>query len=582
MIRKKIIKTLIVIFLIILNLDVVYAEDFFGGTTGAGISAPPGVSGGGGKCNSGTGGPQKSCGIKDEFWRESVSISESIYDTNGEYLGEAFLLQDTNKFVSGRFIGIDAFEEYKKKYTVSINPSCVDIYVICTKRTKVSKTCTGISYAWRDSDGVVHYEYYDYDCSYWVTDTKKSDTTCDEGYSAECHSRYCDPDPIWACRGEAEQELATLVKDVKTEPSFVGKRQDVNDIASGVDSKGEPILAIDDTIPYYGSVQILDPEPEDRNSPEVSQTVYLRYTYNVQKACIDPVTSKVVYVRAVNSKGEPDEEPCPKNYIAVPEIKSVITPYSNFEGLHVGQYYIPLNAKSTDTIKYNLTYTPSSRKIAGDLCKVLIEKYKDDEYERWKGLLVDSYGLPFEKTTTVQEGIRRTSGGCYMVYYATFRIKGPNDPDDPGEPDNPIYNDNGYGYYYRPIDYTNPFPNGLNQNSFWVGLINLNNPNLPVTVKDANGKTTVNNLADSFKKVTYRTNNDFDLNKIREYNGKHDNLFGSVKDWEKMTLSGESKFISGSYGLERKSCATFYALGCGPANSNWQECIDRQRETCKE
>ena len=71
------------------------------------------------------------------------------------------------------------------------------------------------------------------------------------------------------------------------------------------------------------------------------------------------------------------------------------------------------------------------------------------------------------------------------------------------------------------------------------------------------------------------------LYKIRNYNLR--NLY---TDWSKINLDGSSQFINGTegnFGIVRNNnnCHTFYALGCGPANANWQECQQRQKEICK-
>ena len=122
----------------------------------------------------------------------------------------------------------------------------------------------------------------------------------------------------------------------------------------------------------------------------------------------------------------------------------------------------------------------------------------------------------------------------------------------------------GYGSYYRPIDINNPFPNGLSENSYWYGLIDIDKNIIKVTDKSNNTKTY--NLADSFKEKTYSIYN-INSNVIREYNHQERNFYTS---WENMNLDGTSKFVN-QY-LTRHNNRNYYRLGCGPANSDWEEC----------
>lgn len=497
------------------------------------------------------------CGISYYGSHEKLETSKKIYDTSGKYLGAAYEIQNNIKFVAGRFIGINAFEEYKKTFYVTINPFCWESNALCRKYVSCTK------YYYDSKWNLVTYESV---CPI----TFKGNPSCTEGVQVGCQGpRPCFAPTVESCLPSAYAILASKARTVSTEPSYEGFRQDVNDIEKGIEGADKlPTIEIE----TYGTV--------DRGTPQASsypggaivwQTVTIKYYYNLQKACINPITAEVVYVRKLNSKGELDEEPCPKGYIESPELTT-----SN--GEHIGQYYIPLNAKSTDLIKHNLTVDiTKSRKTSERLCIALIEKYKkgNDKYERWRMFLADKNGRPFDATTTIQEAKRRVSGadgGCYLVYNSSFRVKQGfyNEVTENGN----VYL-KGYNFYYRPIDYTNPFPNGIDCDSYWCGLYKKNTNS--VEVVDSKNNLTKTYLDKSFDDSTYSIY-DIDLNKIRSYNAKN-----KYTSWDEMNLDGTSSFISGTlnggYGITRRQCKTFYALGCGPANADWKECQERQNRT---
>lgn len=503
------------------------------------------------------------CGISYAGSHEKVSTSKQIYNTNGKYLGGAYAIQNNIKFIAGRFIGINAYEEYLTTYYVTINPFCWESYAIC----RISYPCVKAVVVGLSKGGVPIIDSVIGTC----VRNYRGDPFCSNGGTQiGCVGpKNCGGPSVESCMPGAISMLASKVRTTSTKPSYEGFRQDVNDIEKGIEGADKlPTIEIE----TYGTV--------DRGTPQASsypggaivwQTVTTRYYYNLQKACINPKTAEVVYVRKVNSKGELDEEPCPKGYIESPELT---TP----TGEHIGQYYIPLNAKSTDLIKHNLTVDiTKSRKTSERLCIALIEKYKkgNDKYERWRMFLADKNGRPFDATTTIQEAKRRVSGadgGCYLVYNSSFRVKQGfyNEVTENGN----VYL-KGYNFYYRPIDYTNPFPNGIDCDSYWCGLYKKNTNS--VEVVDSKNNLTKTYLDKSFDDSTYSIY-DIDLNKIRSYNAKN-----KYTSWDEMNLDGTSSFISGTlnggYGITRRQCKTFYALGCGPANADWKECQDRQNRT---
>ena len=133
----------------------------------------------------------------------------------------------------------------------------------------------------------------------------------------------------------------------------------------------------------------------------------------------------------------------------------------------------------------------------------------------------------------------------------------------------------GYGFYYRPINPNEPFPSGLEIDSFWYDVYGDNNK---VSIKGRNNLNeddilTVINLDDSFKEVTYSTQN-ITRNEIKNSMGSKSN-YTSWDDIESKT--GKSSFVS-ELGLRQNvETKCVYPLGCGPSNlkraddttSNW-------------
>lgn len=457
-------------------------------------------------------GKKTTCKVWNSGNEESRTSNVDIYNEN-KIVGYDYT-EFKNAVLAGTFIGIDAYETYKKKIKVEISAKCTEYKKECGHKEVPCKECGG-------------------------TENK---------YICECATTACEPD-MNECYGEAKKLLETLTKKVSTEPSFEGVRRDVNDI------KNTKEIIVKEDSSYI-----------DRGSPICSgttctQTVTIEYTYNLGPAWIDPLTGNVKY------EGDTEEEKLTETdketYIKVP---------SDLERGWL--YFVPLNAKSTDYFDYVLRSKSGPNKgnsvYGKGLCENIIDKYNDensDEY--WGDMLLDLNGNKLSLVAKTQkEAKKKVSNGCLMVYTGKIKIvqKFYN------EKDNTL---KGYNFYYRPIDYTEPFPNGLLDDSYWKDVYDESTN--AVTVKNAAGITITKDLDESFKTKTYATNSDYKLNKIRNYN--KDNLY---TDWKQMQINGTSSFISANNGITRYACQSYYALGCGPANADWQECQNRQTEVCKE
>ena len=122
-------------------------------------------------------------------------------------------------------------------------------------------------------------------------------------------------------------------------------------------------------------------------------------------------------------------------------------------------------------------------------------------------------------------------------------------------------------------------------NDYWYKLYNRNTNATKVTYPDGeDDKNNSQDLDNSFSKVTYETNSNYNGKTIREYNhatakgneGTGNGVTGVNRiysSWSEMNANGSSQFVSGNVGVSRKSnCQSYYKLGCGPSNSNWAQC----------
>ena len=319
--RNKIIAILLMmIFLFNCETKTIYAH-------GPNCIRPPSTSsssgsGGGGGDDGGGGdgggcslGETIDCGIADAGSREELNLEEDVYDENNNFIGKAILLTYEQRFMAGRFVGIDAYEKFKRTYYVTINPSCIKGEM----RTEV-----------------VGYEE-------WWCDPEYDDAGHLIGYSV-CYDPiygevlYCVPCyvPVSACRGEADAALMESARNTDLDPSYFAKRQDVNDINKGIDKKNEP--TIDVAISDY-DFDLGHSEPSDPNSSTVWQTVTMTATYNLPSAWIDPITGNIKYekpnqiswtdprgrvkTRSVNNVGDTITEKEKQSYIKVPDMYTI-------------------------------------------------------------------------------------------------------------------------------------------------------------------------------------------------------------------------------------------------------------------
>lgn len=258
-----------------------------------------------------------------------------------------------------------------------------------------------------------------------------------------------------------------------------------------------------------------------KNGGKVTKKIH----YEMYGACINVKTGKVRYLDKDNK--------CNENEYYIENDNE----NENTRHWHI---FTPLNTKTTDG--YILAMTPNDKTIENSTrCQKAINDYASNyEYV----LYIKPLTGTFVKNIEIDK--KKVSNGCYLQTIITI----PTIQKFYGEEiteDSDILK--GFNFYYRPIDIDNPFPNGINDDSYWK------------TWYDTEKKEP--NLKESFKEATYWTNN-IDLNSIREYNEE-----SSYLDWENMNIDGTSSFISTQGIINRSSTInknSVYNLGCAPTN----------------
>lgn len=252
------------------------------------------------------------------------------------------------------------------------------------------------------------------------------------------------------------------------------------------------------------------------------------YYYEMYGACINVKTGKVRYLNK--------DDKCGTNeYYIANDNESEATRH-----WHV---FTPLNTKTPEG--YAILLTPNKNTVQDKgICANIVEKYsKNNEYMNY----IKPASGAFVGNTKTDSALAKRAG-CYFE----MTLKVPTTQKFYGEEINSAGNDStliGFAFYYRPIDITNPFPNGIANDSYW---------------QEWNEKKQKDpDLSKSFDQITYQTNG-IDLSYIREYNDKN-----NYTSWLDMNINGTSTFVNSSKILNRSSTIkqeNLYNLGCGPTN----------------
>lgn len=282
------------------------------------------------------------------------------------------------------------------------------------------------------------------------------------------------------------------------------------------------------------------------------------FTYLPKEICMNVKTAKVSYKA---------NEPCGENEMKVS--------YTEKSGKTYWDYFSPLDSKQKSDFSFNMVRSSQAGVQPKEFCKALIEQEVG-----YTNFIKSANGEELSDNKNIAlntiEGNNGINEGCLLTtkisiptiqkFYKEEKIDDGNNSKLKG-----------FNFYYKPIDINNPFPNELGQNSLW---------NDWKTNKQANKENP--KFSESFKSKTYEASN-INPNTIRDYNAKVTNkvneitgvyeetLENSYASWENMNVNGTSKYISDANnenGIIKRYVDnnSFYNLGCGPANKDWEGC----------
>lgn len=430
----------------------------------------------------------------------STSITINTYNKDNELTNEKSLTPD-EKTLAGTAIWMQINENKTVTWDVP--------KVIVTKTTDVTYRCKSKS-KYCDCDGYSstnnslfasikglrpiidcpcpHYKYLDYQQS------------CPNGYEIDyvyggSDIPVTDGEFYNKCQERAEYETSQKAKVAMT-PSYIVKLQDSNDI----DSKKTIDVLSNSCSSSGGKISICN------------------YIYSVNKTCMNVKTAAVNYITNENGKCSEDEI----------EVKGPSDMWP---------YFVPLNTKNKDTFFISISAAGKNAKQSSGACKYVINNYSN-----YKELIIRTDSKQF--TGDKSKDLSLASSGCYLssvVNIPTIQ-KFYNEQND---------NLKGYSFYYRQIDISNPFPNGVEKDSYWNDWYQSKNKHPELT--------------ESFNKVTYYTGI-INADSVRNYNQAY-----KYTSWQDMNTSGLSNFITSSMRIDVDKKA-IYKLGCGPLNKDWSGC----------
>lgn len=554
---KKFMKIIFAVLMLImlLNNEIVSAESV--AVPGGGGGGDGGGGGGGHPTSAGT-----TCGVckKSSEWLLTSQIEADVYNTDGEMIGSAISGVNT-KFTAGRFVGLDVYEKYKHKITVNVESVCVTITLTCNCITGYyCKPYTNCYCGKKDPD-TGHRAWIpcqtDYNNPIYTSKTQTKgtcealDSKC--SYKSYTSSEKADPGSRDTCLSSSSP---ANVEFEKIDPSFEATYYNSNDInkpKETQDNGGTYTIINNDKIQINSYYTQPDPfiEVTGPNTGKVSREFIYEIKYNLHNACVNTKTGLISY----RSDGCNDEE-----------IEAHVLSEKGNDS--IGKYFIPLNAKTTNTFSFELN--PNNRNGAlrkSEICIAFIKKYP-----HWRNFIRDRNGLSFMGVSE-KNAINKIKQDKYCKYgiTGTFNIE------------QEFYNETtknkleGYGVFFRPIDINNPFPNGLNEKSYWYNFYDLDTKKI-INLKDALGNNI--DIANSFNNSElnykiYLTNNKIEDIKEFDLNANlSDKMYTS---WKSMNKNGISNFITESRfdilkRISKGNKYSFYKLGCGPLNASWEEC----------
>ena len=307
---------------------------------------------------------------------------------------------------------------------------------------------------------------------------------------------------------------------------------------------------------------------------------YATYEYIVENTCINVKTGDVSYDNSICKGSNKNIKKIEDGVTKDQFLNAKIDPDEDVNYWH---YFIPLDthtsySEDNDVGFFMRVSTKNSNPIITDNCMIVLQNYPvdttDDKMPNYMNFISpipkDGSNLEFvgdyygEESSGTSRDMKLFSEQGYQCKFS-IKVKFNVEQKFYGEyiDENDKNKIKGYGFYYRPINPNEPFPNSIASDSIWLGLYEDNT----ITVKDKEGKTiSTMDLTNSFDKVTYTTKN-ISFNELK----KTINNGNAYTNWKNMNLDGTSP-ISKKLRTGNDNLYQIYKLGCGPYNTEWSGC----------
>ena len=496
-----------------------------------------------GKVNEGNGVTSRyTCSYK---YTTSVKTSISIdgYNDGTPIMEESLNIKEEDSIISGTPIGLNIKETKNIGYNIvelTVTKSTVkttsvtkctchykpikngdyETWLMNLKKIVAPSNCRDITITGTDcprTNGLPTCTFDKCGCNTTTSETKTNGIQVDSG---EYYNK-CKQDAISTAKSKAEERKGA---------SFKLNLPNSNYTKTELESKNENENELTTTYNITGSSSGSGCKLEGKNWKE---STTCKYTYSLKKACVNRTTSLVTY-----------KDTCKSD-----EIESVPTASETWN------YFTPLSTKSNENIELSLIPAGDPITVAECLYVMRHNNSTNPGYTNYTSLIKplnlnqtfkgDALGCTTDKCIENKSDYKLIEGkGCYLTINIKIPVKQKFYHEETTQENKTIFK--GFNFYYRQIDYTNPFPNGLDENSYWYDWYTSTNKNPDISA--------------SFKTITYQATN-INANKIRTYN--QNNPYTS---WNEMNPNGKSNFISSDDSNLKRVNTTYYSLGCGPAN----------------
>lgn len=500
----------------------------------------------------------------------SRKITINIYNSKGTWLNQTKLMPDDSvKFPAGTAIGLDIFEESWLSWEIKdiqVTRSGYECYSQKQRRNKhfYSKySCTGKVWYYSEWNN-----YSTPELIKTVSEEKKCNTENSAPWNGECLTATWNTAKNKAIRQYRTHYYINPVTNEKTdEYKSECERIAYAKVAEEIEKKKYSSY----TVEYYDpndikkakagttSATIKGEKDQCKNivvdKLNTSNIEFCKFNYNLEKTCIDRITGNITYNQNCDTNKE-----------------MAVKPTGNAKTV----YFSPINSKSTDEFRLLLN-TWQSNQI---LTKVQCDYIKKNNKTSWENLIVgpnDEMLTEENYNIIVKEPKKASDTACKIKTSIVFPIE----QKFYGEEKKSEYTSlKGYGMYFRQIDINNPFPTDSVNSIYWNGLYDKNQNRIKLKVATDSKPKTIK-LETGFNNPTYvaKITNEA-VTKIKVFNSKH-----SYTSWTGinksdteggMNVNGQSYFVR--YGSTKSIFTTkaptdsFYKLGCGPANANWNGC----------